>query len=194
MRARTIFTLGLGLAFYTSAFPAHLTPPSTYTVGPVRVQALSATLVRVEVEGPRGFEDRPTFTVVGRPEIAGIPIWKDSETAGQTVLATSFYKVIDMPRHMASMRKDTCIDPRMGVCEKAHALGHSAKRRRCVLVCHRSEGRHALCRHRFPARAPTHTLARPSKRPIGRLRMCTRTHGRRPARTACPAVRTLCAR
>ena len=32
----------------------------------VRVQALSSTLVRVEPEGPAGFEDRSTFAVVGR--------------------------------------------------------------------------------------------------------------------------------
>jgi hypothetical protein len=35
-------------------------------VGNVRVQALSSTLVRLEVRGPHGFEDRPTFHVVER--------------------------------------------------------------------------------------------------------------------------------
>ena len=32
-------------------------------IGNLRVQTLSPTLVRVEPEGPMGFEDRPTFMV-----------------------------------------------------------------------------------------------------------------------------------
>jgi hypothetical protein len=39
-------------------------------VGDVRVQFLSSTLVRLEQRGPRGFEDRKTFTVVKRPRAA----------------------------------------------------------------------------------------------------------------------------
>lgn len=35
-------------------------------VGNVRVQVLSPTLVRIELKGPKGFEDRPTFHVVER--------------------------------------------------------------------------------------------------------------------------------
>jgi alpha-glucosidase (family GH31 glycosyl hydrolase) len=35
-------------------------------VGDVRVQVLSATLVRIELKGPKGFEDRPTFHITGR--------------------------------------------------------------------------------------------------------------------------------
>jgi hypothetical protein len=35
-------------------------------VGDVRLQVLSPTLIRVEVRGPKGFEDRKTFHVVGR--------------------------------------------------------------------------------------------------------------------------------
>ena len=35
-------------------------------VGDVRVQVLSPTLVRIELKGPQGFEDRPTFHVTGR--------------------------------------------------------------------------------------------------------------------------------
>ena len=37
-----------------------------YNTTKVRVQALSRTLVRIEPEGPGGFEDRATFAVVGR--------------------------------------------------------------------------------------------------------------------------------
>ena len=35
-------------------------------IGNVRVQLLSDSLVRIELKGPRGFEDRPTFHVVNR--------------------------------------------------------------------------------------------------------------------------------
>jgi len=35
-------------------------------VGSVRVQMLSSSLVRLEMEGPEGFEDRTTFHVVNR--------------------------------------------------------------------------------------------------------------------------------
>lgn len=35
-------------------------------IGQVRVQVLSPTLVRIELEGPKGFEDRPTFHITGR--------------------------------------------------------------------------------------------------------------------------------
>ena len=35
-------------------------------VGDVRVQVLSPTLVRIELKGPQGFENRPTFHVTGR--------------------------------------------------------------------------------------------------------------------------------
>ena len=40
--------------------------PFSYTVGKVRIQVLSPHLIRLEQEGPRGFEDRKTFTVVNR--------------------------------------------------------------------------------------------------------------------------------
>lgn len=40
--------------------------PTTFIEGNVRVQFLSPTLVRLELKGPKGFEDRPTFTVVER--------------------------------------------------------------------------------------------------------------------------------
>jgi hypothetical protein len=38
----------------------------TVEAGPIRIQVLSPTLVRLEVKGPKGFEDRPTFHVVER--------------------------------------------------------------------------------------------------------------------------------
>lgn len=41
-------------------------------MGELRVQLLSPTVVRLEVRGPNGFEDRPTFTVVER-DWPGVP-------------------------------------------------------------------------------------------------------------------------
>ena len=52
---------------------------SSITVGTVRVQALSPTLVRVEPRGPLGFEDRPTFGIVGRHVFPGVAIWKEQQ-------------------------------------------------------------------------------------------------------------------
>lgn len=41
-------------------------PIPAYVEGDLRVQFLSSSLVRIEQKGPKGFEDRPTFTAVGR--------------------------------------------------------------------------------------------------------------------------------
>ena len=40
--------------------------PADEIVGDVRVQVLSPTLVRIELKGPQGFEDRPTFHITER--------------------------------------------------------------------------------------------------------------------------------
>eukprot|EP01052_Picozoa_sp_SAG31_P006122 SAG31_NODE_278_length_18608_cov_10.304284_14_plen_115_part_00 len=39
-----------------------------------RVQALSSTLVRLEAEGPHGFENRSTFFAQNRSSFSGVPI------------------------------------------------------------------------------------------------------------------------
>ena len=39
---------------------------AAFVVGAVRVQPLGPYLVRIEARGPRGFEDRETFTVADR--------------------------------------------------------------------------------------------------------------------------------
>lgn len=48
------------------ATAAALARPFEATVGNLRIQMLSPTMIRVEDQGPHGFEDRATFTVVGR--------------------------------------------------------------------------------------------------------------------------------
>jgi len=50
-----------------------LAAPGTYVNGKVRVEILSPNLVRLEQRGPRGFEDRPTFTVVNR-DFGKVPV------------------------------------------------------------------------------------------------------------------------
>ncbi|CAJ1400869.1 unnamed protein product [Effrenium voratum] len=63
-----------------------------FVVGKVRVQALSPRLLRIEPQGPRGFEDRSTFTVQSR-EFQGVAMNKTS--SGQGVwLNSSFYSVL----------------------------------------------------------------------------------------------------
>ena len=68
---------------------AALPPASVATVGDMRVQTLSPTLVRVEQRGAHGFEDRPTFMAVGREQFAGVPISaKKKLPSGATQLST----------------------------------------------------------------------------------------------------------
>ena len=47
----------------------------------------------MEPKGPRGWEDRPTFTIVGRESFAGIPIARKGSAGGTTTLSTSAYSV-----------------------------------------------------------------------------------------------------
>lgn len=66
--------------------------PSTVVVGEMRVQLLSDTLVRIEKEGPRGFENRSSFTVQKRSG------WDDIEYTQSTsddfvVISTENYTV-----------------------------------------------------------------------------------------------------
>ncbi|GAA5481554.1 TIM-barrel domain-containing protein [Haloferula sargassicola] len=74
--------------------------PPTYEGDLVRVQALGERLVRVELRGPEGFEDRETFTVVGR-DWSEIPT-TTTHADGETVVATDFYKV-RIPDHATSL-------------------------------------------------------------------------------------------
>jgi hypothetical protein len=62
-------------------------PIPAYVDGDLRIQFLSSTLVRIEQKGPKGFEDRPSFTAVGR-SWTGVPFKKQGAnlvTAGYTV-------------------------------------------------------------------------------------------------------------
>ena len=60
-----IFRLGttLGLAAFTVL---QASAPVSFRAGDLRIQVLSQSLLRLEVKGPCGFEDRPTFHVLER--------------------------------------------------------------------------------------------------------------------------------
>ena len=60
-------------------------------VGKLRVQTLSDTLARVEVEGPKGFEDRETYHITGRDwqGVSSQTVQKD----GETQIVTDYYTV-----------------------------------------------------------------------------------------------------
>ena len=73
---------------------------SSLIVGDVRVTALSSSLVRIEPRGPGGFEDRPTFNVVGRGSFDdGLPLTviNQSAAAGTWLAAGNAYHVLIPP-------------------------------------------------------------------------------------------------
>ena len=69
-----------------------LCPSCEVVVGAVRVQALSATLLRVEPKGRRGFEDRGTFMAVNRT-FAGVEATPRATPDG-TNITTPHYSVL----------------------------------------------------------------------------------------------------
>ncbi len=65
--------------------------PPLYEGSLIRVQPLSDRLVRIELRGPGGFEDRETFTVVGR-DWPAVP-YGVTNINGETVVTTARYTV-----------------------------------------------------------------------------------------------------
>lgn len=65
---------------------------ASVTVGDVRVQPLGAFLVRIEQRGPKGFEDRETFTANPRA-FAGAEATETRED-GEVCIATPHYRVV----------------------------------------------------------------------------------------------------
>lgn len=65
---------------------------ASFVVGAVRVQPLGPYLVRIEARGPKGFEDRETFTVAAR---GGEPVAAREESGpGERAIATAHYRVV----------------------------------------------------------------------------------------------------
>ncbi len=91
-------------ASISSAFLLLLSPLAShaqdFVVGPVRVQCLSSSLVRLELRGPRGFEDRTTFHIAQRnwPGTATV----SNLVSGEVRIATQNY-VVHVPPGASSL-------------------------------------------------------------------------------------------
>ena len=88
-RPTLLFTVSTLLSAAPLVAPAAAAAPPGLIVelnnSKVRIQALSSTLVRVEPEGPKGFEDRSTFAVVGRDSfIDSSGPWTNLKLVNQT--------------------------------------------------------------------------------------------------------------
>ncbi len=66
--------------------------PESVEVGEIRVQLLSERLIRIEVKGPKGFEDRPSYTVTKRRNWDEVK-YSASTGEGHKIITTSAYKV-----------------------------------------------------------------------------------------------------
>jgi hypothetical protein len=99
-------------------------PDSSQTIiGDVRIQTLSETLARVEVRGPRGFEDRNTFMAVNRSAFAGVPIIKTyADQDGNTRVQTDHYTLV-----LANQTKAVPQSPNKDTCGNIHAGIDAAK-------------------------------------------------------------------
>eukprot|EP01051_Picozoa_sp_SAG22_P015779 SAG22_NODE_2118_length_2984_cov_2.031196_1_plen_396_part_00 len=80
LNAANVSSLPLKTDDVVAAAAAAAAAPPSATVGNIRVQALSPTLLRVEPRGPLSFEDRTTFMVTGRSGWPGIPILSRNAT------------------------------------------------------------------------------------------------------------------
>ena len=93
---------------------------ASFVVGAVRVQPLGPYLVRIEARGPKGFEDRATFTVAAR---AGEPVAAHAvRGAGETTVATAHYRVVvaDNAAGLAGIRVENAAGETL--CELSDAM------------------------------------------------------------------------
>ncbi|MCL2487550.1 MAG: PA14 domain-containing protein [Oscillospiraceae bacterium] len=76
-------------------------------IGNVRVQILSETMARIELKGPKGFEDRETFHITGRD-------WPGTDAAtavvGTTTQVRTPYYTISVPNNAVSLSGVTVTD------------------------------------------------------------------------------------
>lgn len=80
-------------------------------LGRIRVSVLSAQLVRLEEQGPRGFEDRPTFLVVERDWSA--PDYRVERHREATHIVTASYEVV-VPHGAGSLQQVVVRSPASG--------------------------------------------------------------------------------
>lgn len=79
-----------------------------FIVGDIRVQTLSETLVRVELRGPKGFEDRTTYHIIGRDGYEGLPA-TSTKIDSKTRIETSKYRV-EIPDGATTLKGVTVTD------------------------------------------------------------------------------------
>ena len=69
-------------------------PVTTLVSGDLRLQLLSETLVRIESKGPKGFEDRDSYTVVNRDNWGDKVAYTATKTDDALKIATESYTVV----------------------------------------------------------------------------------------------------
>jgi hypothetical protein len=99
---KTLVKFILSISFFPGML---LTQPaqvqsSEAIVGNIRIQALSKNLIRIEQKGPKGFEDRNTFTIVDRSWPGDLIQTQEQEH--QTILTTSTCRIV-LPRDCRSL-------------------------------------------------------------------------------------------
>ncbi len=93
-----LFGKNAGVEYDPAAYEAGL--PACVTEGQVRVELLRDTLVRIETRGPKGFENRPSFTVEKRTGWDEVAFTETTEN-GFRVVKTAAYTVC-VPLHAQS--------------------------------------------------------------------------------------------
>jgi hypothetical protein len=88
------------LVVFVLVFNQRLFADSNIVVGKVRVQLLSKSLVRIELKGPEGFEDRSTFHIVNR-DWPGTSFTTNVET-NEMVIRTADY-LVRVPQNATSL-------------------------------------------------------------------------------------------
>ena len=101
-RIRPVVCLLLDFALWAGRLGA-----AAEVVGNVRVQALSPTLVRLEVKGSGGFEDRPTFHVLKRD---WSPVSLARATANGVVTLSTGSFTVSVPQNAVDLQNVTIAD------------------------------------------------------------------------------------
>ena len=88
-----LLSAALSLSLLMPAVLAKASPKAeiyTGVFGDIRVQILSPTLVRLEVKGPGGFEDRKTFHIVNRTDWPGAAVTETSANGTAVITCSNF--------------------------------------------------------------------------------------------------------
>lgn len=86
-------------------FATHAQSSSSQSVesGDVRVQLLSSTLVRIELKGPEGFEDRNTFHIVNREQDSWhVPAYTEKTVSDTVEIITTNY-IVRVPQNATNL-------------------------------------------------------------------------------------------